>query len=249
MKQCQQGFTLIELAIVLVVLTLLAGGVLVPLTKQIEVERIRSTRQIMEDTKQALIGYAMSHTATNGKPYLPCPDIDNNGTEDRNLATGQCIRTEGIFPWATLGVGNADAWGNRLRYRVATDLAIPQNHDFANSTSGFGSSTTIDGKYQIRVVTPPNSTYTDPAGTPGIPVIAAIVVSNGPNGWGAMNSNGVSEAAPTSADEQENLNGDPTFISRSPSEASPTTTEFDDIVTWLPTSTLLARVCPAGGCP
>jgi prepilin-type N-terminal cleavage/methylation domain-containing protein len=139
MKRGQQGFTLIELAIVLVVLTILAGGLLVPLTKRIEAERIRSTQQTLEDAQQALIGYAMSHRAADNRPYLPCPDKmtvtnivtnkPNDGLEDRTTGAspGPCEVQEGNFPWATLGIGTqmpgATASDTTYRQAIPTQTA------------------------------------------------------------------------------------------------------------------------------
>ncbi len=59
--KAQQGFSLIELAIVLVIVTILIGGLAVPLSAQIEARRIGETRKTMEEAREALIGYAMSH--------------------------------------------------------------------------------------------------------------------------------------------------------------------------------------------
>jgi prepilin-type N-terminal cleavage/methylation domain-containing protein len=58
----QQGFTLIELAIVMVVLTILAAGLLVPLTTSIETRRYKMANEDMAKIQDALIGYAMTHT-------------------------------------------------------------------------------------------------------------------------------------------------------------------------------------------
>ncbi len=63
----QKGFSLIELAIVLVVVALLLGGLLVPLTMQIEQQKIRETQKSMEEIKDALVGFALA----NGR--FPCP--------------------------------------------------------------------------------------------------------------------------------------------------------------------------------
>ena len=60
--KAQQGFTLIELAIVLVIVTILVGGLAMPLSAQIQARRIGETRKTMEEAKEAIIGYAMSHT-------------------------------------------------------------------------------------------------------------------------------------------------------------------------------------------
>ena len=61
----QQGFTLIELAIVLVIVTILIGGLAIPLSAQIEARRIAETNKTLEEAKEAIIGYAMSNTCTN----------------------------------------------------------------------------------------------------------------------------------------------------------------------------------------
>ena len=125
MKSCR-GFSLIEMAFVLVIITLLLGGLLVPFATQVEQRRIAETQKAMEEIKEALIGYALSHNSTSTstpiQPYLPCPDTNNDGLEDRNGA-GACAGNEGNLPWATLGVGNQDAWGNRFQYRVSATFS------------------------------------------------------------------------------------------------------------------------------
>jgi prepilin-type N-terminal cleavage/methylation domain-containing protein len=249
----ERGFTLIELAIVMLVLTILAAGLLLPLTTNIEMKRYEATQKILLEAREALIGYAMSHKDATGKPYLPCPDktsgitsnLPNDGIEDRTTTPGPgfppCDTPEGNFPWATLGVGNADAWGNRLRYRV--------EFGYSDSTNGFSSASPPPAAIQIC----------NQSGCPANSIVAAqlpaVILSFGKNGWGAINSNtpiganGVPQASPTSADELENVNGNWNYVSRAPTEASPTTTEFDDLVVWLPTAMLFSRVCPEGGCP
>lgn len=60
----QRGFTLIELAIVLVIVTLLIGGLAMPLSAQIQARRIGETNKTLEEAREAIIGYAMSHTTS-----------------------------------------------------------------------------------------------------------------------------------------------------------------------------------------
>ncbi|MCL5061526.1 MAG: type II secretion system GspH family protein [Candidatus Thermoplasmatota archaeon] len=60
----QRGFTLIELAIVLVIVTILIGGLAVPLSAQIQARRIAETNKTLEEAREAIIGYTMSHTTT-----------------------------------------------------------------------------------------------------------------------------------------------------------------------------------------
>src|SRR5688500_4727135 len=92
------GFTLVELAIVLMILTLLLSGMLIPIGAQIQNRRIAETQKTMENIKDALIGYAISHK------YLPAPASD--------LVTGisvtcnpSAITCSGFVPWKELGIG------------------------------------------------------------------------------------------------------------------------------------------------
>ncbi|WP_229415627.1 type II secretion system protein [Pseudoduganella armeniaca] len=62
-----RGFTLVEVAIVLVVVGLLIGGLITPLSTQLEQRRVADTRRALEEARDALTGFAIR----NG--YLPCP--------------------------------------------------------------------------------------------------------------------------------------------------------------------------------
>jgi hypothetical protein len=78
----------------------------------------------------------------------------------------------------------------------------------------------------------------------------AVVISLGKNGLGAINaSTGAANPAPTSADENENLNGPSTFASRTLTTAGTAAGEFDDIVIWLSKSVLFNRMVSAGKLP
>lgn len=241
----QQGFSLIELAIVLVIVTLLIGGLAVPLSAQIQARRIAEIRADMDVIKDALIGYAMSHTFTHTsgavRHYLPCPDTGAGmpGVETpRNPLTGQCASVRGTLPWRTLGVKGYDALGNRYTYAVTPA--------FSNNQEGFVSTpSATPGTLNVF----PDASCGSPSVAAGVP---AVVVSHGPNGRGATNINGGTPLAATdlSAAERHNLIAStPTapcdnnsFISATPSDT------FDDLVIWLSAAALFNRVCPAGGC-
>jgi prepilin-type N-terminal cleavage/methylation domain-containing protein len=138
------GFTLIELAIALAIITLLLSGLSVPLSKRITEQQYAETQISIDKAMDALVGYA----ATNGR--LPCPDVDTvvgtvdnrDGIEDTSPAAGPATvcsagvnaitqsdpngTSWGDLPWRTIGLtapNNADAWNNRLRYAVFTPLA------------------------------------------------------------------------------------------------------------------------------
>lgn len=244
---------------------------------------------MLDEAREAIIGYAMSHTSTStcsciyhpdgdgvvdltncpmtvscptllpppagdttatltipARHYLPCPDKfddgdpattnDGDGVEEDRVA-GSCPQPVGYLPWVTLGTAAQDAWGNRLLYAV-TD-------SFSNS-AGFSGSDLDKGDLQICS----NSANTSDSdcGTLGnvagnVPV---VILSFGPNGWGALNVNRSKLAAPSSNNEKENANTDlidREFVSRTPSD------DFDDLVKWISAHQLRGRICPPGGCP
>lgn len=235
----QRGFTLIEMAIVLVIITILIGGLAMPLSAQIQARRIAETRQTLLEARDGLLGFAMTHPAvTPGKRYLPCPDTNGDGVEDRSgtACTGNLGGVSfGWLPWVTLGTASQDAWGNRLRYVVKSQ--------FANADTGFSLSTPLGDPLQIC------TSHICPSPPDVADDVVAVVVSHGPNGWGAQNMNnppGNLQAAPTGLDEAENLDTNRIFVMRAPTKADAANGEFDDLVAWVPLSVLIPRVCPTG---
>ncbi len=222
----ERGFTLTEMAVVLVIVALLIGGMILPMSAQQDMRANVETQKMLGDIGEALYGFAASHSASDGKPYLPCPDTDNDGVENRSASPGPCVNQEGRIPWSDLGLGQVDAWNNRFRYRVTAA--------FSNSSTGFqltGSAGTL------RICTD-NSCGTTLA--TGIP---AVILSHGKNGAGAANSAGGTNTAPTSADELENTDADDDFVSKV------AVAGFDDPVIWVSPNILFNRMIAAGRLP
>lgn len=234
-----RGFTLIEVAIAVFVITLLLGGILVPLATQVELRKISETQKALDETRDALLGFALA----NG--YLPCPDkttsagigTQNDGQEDV-LAGGTCVATgDGNLPWVTLGTASADIWGNRFRYRVHGSFAQ------RSPASTFIMTTTST----LQVCTTSACTSLLTSSTDGPP---AVLLSHGKNGLGARNATtNAANPAPAGADELENTDGDTTFVSRAQSATGSGAGEFDDVVTWLSRNVLLNRMVAAGKLP
>lgn len=181
------GFTLTEMAVVLVIVALLIGGLLLPLAAQQDLRNVAETRRLLGEASEALYGYAATHFANDGKPYLPCPDTNGDGRENRDGDT--CAQQEGDLPWADLGVGRRDAWGNPLRYRVSAA--------FSDKAAGF--SLTKEG--DLRVCEERACTHVLADQVP------AVIFSRGKNG----NDNNTADA-----DEQENMDDDNDFVQHPP---------------------------------
>lgn len=224
-----RGFTLPELAIVMVIIALLLGGLLLPLGAQQDLRNYSETQKEMSAIGEALAGFAASHRAGDGRPYLPCPDTDNDGAENRS--GNDCTASEGRLPWSALGVGREDAWGNRFRYRVTAA--------YANSATGFS----LDTAGNLRVCE--SEACTALLGN----ALPAIVVSHGKNGAGAYNASGGTNAAPSGTDELANQDANADFVSHTHTQAASPGGEFDDIVVWLSPHVLFNRMISAGRLP
>lgn len=107
------GFTLVEMAMVLVIVGLIISAFLTPLTVQLEQSRNAEARRDLAEIKEALLGFAV----INGR--LPCPDTNGDGADDLCAGnTNATQRTEGSVPWVTLGTKQLDPWGRRYRYQI-----------------------------------------------------------------------------------------------------------------------------------
>ncbi|MBI2994662.1 MAG: prepilin-type N-terminal cleavage/methylation domain-containing protein [Gammaproteobacteria bacterium] len=131
-----RGFSLVELAMVLFIISLLLGGLLVPLASQLEARQRNAALEQLDLIKEALIGFAI----INGR--LPCYTSETDptnayyGIEDTEDPGKTCnptgLTSDGILPWKTLGMASgldpwgiertaaADPWIGYWRYRVDT---------------------------------------------------------------------------------------------------------------------------------
>ena len=232
-KHRQSGFTLVEIAIVLIIVGLMIGGLLTPLSMQLEQRKITETQKTMEDAREALTGFAIR----NG--YLPCPAISaSNGLEARegNRCAGD--RRSGYLPWATLGLGKLDGWNHLFRYSV-TPAFSDSGTLFTLRTPRDITVATRDAAGQLMAAT-------------GVNDIPAVIISHGKNGYGASNELGgrIANAATNNSDEQINAGSDTQFVSR---DATDTATApggpFDDLVVWLSPNILYNRMVAAQKLP
>ena len=268
----QRGFTLIELAIVLLILGALFAGILIPFTTQVELRRVGETQKTLLEIREALIGFA----AANGR--LPCPaSAGSNGQENfaagGNTINGNCSNFfDGFVPSALLGIGPVDgagfvldAWNNRIRYAVSNDDEIPpstlppppplKNFDFTGlgtlpSSSGEMRNVGMPGlKPDLHVCSTATgiTATTCAAGTSLVDTAAAVIYSTGPNAArpdpGGVRRDENANPNPNSADNNR------TFVSHDRAGENHPNGEFDDIVIWLSPNILYARMIAAGRLP
>jgi prepilin-type N-terminal cleavage/methylation domain-containing protein len=227
----ERGFTLVELAMVLVIFSLLVGGMLMGLGAQRQIAEANESQKQLTEIRDALIGFAV----TNGR--LPCPADPTVATGSAGAGieraataggcTGGAAAVAGALPWATLGVQELDVWGRRLSYRVTGIFAQPITGQAAFTLASAGD-------INVRVVA---------AGTLLATNVPAVIVSHGPNGLGGYLPTGVQMTASADADEVENANANVEFVNKG------ATSTFDDQLVWVTPSILMNRMVAAQKLP
>lgn len=248
MKRLQRGFTLVEMAIVLVIFGLLLATLLVSLQAQRDLALQAETENTLNVARRALQGFAQ----TQGR--LPCPATNNGtavfpddtGTASPN-ASGLCAQQVGFLPAATLGIQPTDAqgfaldgWNNRIRYAVnRADNAGNPNAVFT-TTDGMANQGIANLQPNLRVCsTSTGITATRCSGGAEVNFLisnaVAVVYSTGASF--AQGSGGL--------DENANLNLDGVFVSHE-ERGNDANGEFDHIVTWISPFVLYNAMIEAG---
>ena len=228
------GFSILEMAIVMVIVATLLGGLLVSISQTQEINNRTDADNTLEEIKEALYGFAQA----NGR--LPCPATTTSIGAEAPLGGGACTQRFGFVPWSTLGLSGAintdnllmDSWLSPYRYSV---------------TNQNGNAFTTAGQM---------STVSMAALTPNLRICdsntcATVLFDSAP---AVILSLGADWATFTSADEVEN-SGEATvkgyrqannndFVSSGYIEDT-----FDDIITWISPSILYTKMIAAGQLP
>ena len=261
-NKIQQGFSLIEVAIVLVILGLLLGTLIQPLGSVYQQDKVRQAHTDLSNILEALVGYAVTHAR------LPCPasvdpDDTNNGAESPE-GGGDCDQPHGFVPALTLALQGprnqdgllVDPWGNPYRYSVS------QRNNGGLGTADFttqGDMAAVGAEnLSPDLEACPNASDSSSQCNPnadrltddGVPV---IIYSMGRN-WASYNSDDEMENAGEAGAKMTNADGldypianDDIFVSKGFSTVEDD--EFDDVVLWLSPYLLYSRLIDAGVLP
>jgi len=252
MKFKQAGFTLVEIAIVLLIVTILLGYSVALFPVQQELKQYRQADAEMDSIIEQLIAFAQ----VNGR--LPCPDINNDGLEDRDLVGPPvgCLGWFGFIPGRTLGMNGKydangtllDPWGVGYGYAVSAsdaggnaevDLVMPngiRDEGMAIVTPGFDLFLCDDSD------TLGNDLDCSPGGADSglvLNLIPAVITSLGKN----------NEIPATSNIQQENQDDFTLGTSDKVYISAPRSDTYDDIVKWIPANLLFSRMIEAGQLP
>jgi prepilin-type N-terminal cleavage/methylation domain-containing protein len=265
-----KGFSLVELAVVMMIVALLLAAALIPFSTQIDLRNQADTQRTLDSVRESVIAFAIA----NGR--LPCPangtlaaGSANAGKEQ--FAANQCSVTFGVVPWATLGAPEVDAWGRRFSYYVVPEFADANSQ---NTWNAVGQNPACNPNPPVPLPNPPASFALCTLGTLTVNTrdetthvataigssLPAVIISHGKNGYGAYQSSGLLVSGVTAgSDEAANAIHavSATFYSRSPTRAaSPCTDtaagnfcEFDDLVAMITPNVLIARMVSAGRLP
>jgi prepilin-type N-terminal cleavage/methylation domain-containing protein len=263
---CSHGFTLVEMAVVLVIIGFILSAGLKVASSVLSTSASSSTISNMNAIEQSLVSYLRS----NGK--LPCPDTAfiPTGISPASCSSPQdtspSAQGYGVVPWVTLGLSRdiaLDGFGNFITYRVSNGPGSPIQKNDKSIASAYKANqdwttNTITGKnnnsFDILSITSDKSDasgyktieiqHKDEAGNLSTITYNAIVVlfSHGKNGYGAKTVKGATiDSSHAGAYEIiNNTNGSVTFITGAAVDSSSAPGgAFDDVIRHMSPNDLL----------
>lgn len=225
MKKYQAGFSILELAIVLTVISLIVSASLAVAASRISAARVENTLTKTATLMELLNAYVKSFG------HFPCPADPSARPEDANFGVGandgvgNCTATSllgqdnyviGTVPTSTLGLmgsSGVDGWNRRFTYVIDRRFTFPAGYAATNPDA--------DGDTYLTVLNAAG-------GAVNTNKAIMVLISHGANGHGSWRAKGGGarlEADPIpQADELENANDDGVFVARTGGE------QFDDMV-------------------
>jgi prepilin-type N-terminal cleavage/methylation domain-containing protein len=242
----ENGFTLIEVAIVLLVVSILLGYTVGMFPVQQELKQYRAVNDEMDRIIESIYAYAQ----VNGR--LPCAATAASfGFADPDGGT-ECNTWYGFLPAKTLGIDGRyrdslliDPWGNPYRYQVTDD----------DSGGDSGGDFVMEGDMQavtiatldpdleictgIPTASPKDCGSADVTLAEGVP---AVVLSLGKDGSTTPAVSNLIQLENT-----DNNAADTVFVKSTINDADDE--KFDDIVKWIVPNLLYSKMIEAGQLP
>lgn len=268
LKKITQGFTLIEMAVVLAILVVLLSMLVSPISAQRHTANLVKVRAELADIKEALYGYAITHGA------LPCPTFPGLGGRALDASVSNCERAgvaefHGFVPTVTLGLNGQidcyglllDPWGQPYRYSVSSsNFSSDDEVDFVRNgeiraEASIANHALADIKPDIRICGDASQTCNASTNIASLVAdnVAALVFSLG------RHNQSLSEYENENAGEKNEtvsaacsapsfgLSNDRFFYSMPFNEQLGN--EFDDELIWISSNSLYAKMLAAGQLP
>jgi len=278
LARLQPGFTLAELAIVLLIVGILLSGMTTMFSAQTEQRMWNDTQSRLEAARDAILGYAIA----NGR--LPCPANSASAGAEVRQASGAYVNdcgalghdpaanphhyyggvvagvTYGLLPAVTIGYQPVDAqgfaldaWGNRIGYALSSTSsdAFPKTTNYTDASMLKTNGVSfLPGDLIVCASATGISPGSKPPGCHTAPSLTNqnIVVAI----LHSPGKNGVGQVT-RGPDEAANRNptgaNDAVFISHTPTPSTAANGEFDDQLLWIPVGTLYSKLIAAGVLP
>ena len=257
MRSLQAGFTLVEIAIVLLIVTILLGYTVAMFPVQQELKQYRRVQAEMGSVIEHLIAFAQV------KGRLPCPDTSTDtdgsgntidGEEDR-LGINDCEAYFGFLPARTIGMNGkynaagvlVDPWGSGYGYAVSDDPGIINGDIDLVTANGIRDEGIANVRPDLFICDDSNALgddvdCTEVSGGDVIGAngeVAVVIISLGKD----------FEIPATSNIQAENLDNfhdgtlDKVYI------FSPRRDDYDDVVKWISTNLLFSKMIEADQLP
>lgn len=253
-----RGFTLTELAIAFLIVSLLLAGMMYTLAAQTEQRSRAETLRRLEEAREALIAFAI----VNGR--LPCPaaappnaPYNNAGGVGVESPAGGGACSDGytgFLPARTLGFqpidanGYAlDAWNNPIRYAVSKTSSWNFTTAGSMKTNGVGVTPSDLVICAAGAGVTASSCNTAPSVT-NQSVVAAVLWSQGKN-FITSSAFGSDENINNKHRLPAVQNDNPIFVHTTPAPSGAPGGEYDDLMVWLPVGVLYGRLIGAAVLP
>lgn len=274
MKDFQRGFSLIEIALVLVIVGLALGGIAAALGPQLDNKNVNDTQQRIKQAAEAITAFITVNRR------LPCPAAAASAGQEQwcTNATGGCGAVitapaaaplhgrcanpnNGFVPARTLGLGGQgvngdlqDSWAFGLRYGVSQTTYVGAGL----APHSINCLATCYPLTQLNGI--PNAYYTNGAQTT-VPPVGQVEICASSTGVAAANcgaavrlgqagfviwSTGRNGAAAAGADEAENLDGDAVYVFHPRTEVGAVNGSFDDIFQWQTVNGIVGKMAEGG---